>query len=191
VVEGAVEPLTTPEGRVLLLRKCGDAGEAYGAFRWPLTVGAEVVAPDWNPAPVCGWGLHGLPWACGDWGLLRGARWMVFSADPVDVVDIDGAKSKVRAARVEHIGTEASCVQFLSESCALQIARGRIDPALLPGSGDGYGSGSGYGYGSGDGYGYGYGFGYGYGYGDGYGYGSGDGSGSGDGYGYGEDLVTT
>jgi hypothetical protein len=190
---GPVGTLTNRAGRVLLLRKCGDGGEAHGGFRWPLTVGAEVVAPDWNPQPVCGGGLHGLPWGCGDWGLLTGSRWLVVSADPADVVDIDGHKSKARAARVEHIGTQETCVQFLAETADLRVARGAVDGRLLPGYGDGSGDGSGYGSGSGsgDGYGFGSGDGSGYGYGDGYGYGSGDGSGSGDGYGYGEDLVTT
>jgi hypothetical protein len=181
----AVGTLVDRNGRVLLLRKCGDRGESHGGFRWPMTVGAEVVAPDWNPKPVCGGGLHGLPWGCGDWGLLAGERWMVASADPADVVDIDGAKSKARAARVEHLGTRESCVQFLAEAADLRVTRGGVDPALMPGYGSGSGSGSGYG----SGYGYGYGSGDGYGYGYGYGYGDGSGSGYGSGYGDGEDVV--
>jgi len=32
---------------VLMLRTCGPDGESYGGFRWPLTVGATVEAPDW------------------------------------------------------------------------------------------------------------------------------------------------
>jgi hypothetical protein len=174
-------------GRVLLLRKCGDGGEAHGGFRWPLTVGAEVVAPDWNPNPVCGGGLHGLPWGYGDWGLLAGTRWLVVSADPADVVDIDGHKSKARAARVEHIGTQETCVQFLAEAADLRVARGAVDGQLLPGQLlPGYGSSDGDGYGSSDGDGYGDGYGYGYGDGDGSGYGDGSGSGYGYGYGYGD-----
>ena len=166
--------LTDKNGRVLLLRKCGDDGSSYNGFRWPMTVGAEVIAPDWNPRRVCGGGLHGLPWACGDWGLLDGTRWMVFSAAPNDVIDIDGAKSKARAGRVEHFGTQDSCLSFMAGAARLEVARGSIDGALLPGYGSG--DGSGYGSGSGSGSGYGYGDGSGYGYGDG----SGDGSGSGD-----------
>jgi len=194
-----VDQLTDKAGRLLLLRMCGDQGESYGGFRWPMTVGAGVTVPDWNPKPRCGGGLHGLVWACGDWGLLNGSRWMVFSADPADVVDIDGSKSKARCARVEHIGTQESCLAFMAAAARLQIARGAIDAELLPG----YGSGDGSGYGSGDGYGYGSGYGSGDGYGDGYGYGDGDGdgygygdgdgygSGDGDGYGYGSGDGTT
>ena len=91
-------------GRVLLLRRCQADGGAYGGFKWPLTVGAEVEAPDWNNRKSCGGGLHGLPWACGDWSLLDGSIDVVFSAAPADVVDIDGKKSKVRRARIEHVG---------------------------------------------------------------------------------------
>jgi hypothetical protein len=43
----------------LVLRVCGPNGESYNGFRWPLTVGAEVVAPDWNERAECGNGLHG------------------------------------------------------------------------------------------------------------------------------------
>jgi hypothetical protein len=176
----AVGQLTDKAGRILLLRVCGDNGESHNGFRWPMTVGAKVTAPDWDPTPRCGGGLHGLPWACGDWSLLKGTRWMVFSADPADVVDIDGQKSKVRDARVEHVGTKASCAQFITAAANVEVARGAIDTELLPGYGygSGYGDGYGYGYGYGDGYGYGYGSGYG----DGYGSGSGDGDGDGDGY---------
>ena len=92
--------------RVLFIRSCGPDGGSRSGFKWPLVVGAEVVAPDWNPAPVCGGGLHGLPWGRGNWDLTSEdvvARWLVFSADPADVVNIDNQKSKVRAARVEYV----------------------------------------------------------------------------------------
>ena len=181
-----VEPVA-PDGRVLLLRRCHAGGTSRNGFTWPLTVGAEVEAPDWNGRKACGGGLHGLPWACGDWGLLDGLVDVVFSADPADVVDIDGKKSKVRRARIEHVGPGA--VQFIASKFPMRFLRGELDPKLLPGSGDGsgYGDGDGYGYG----YGYGYGDGSGYGDGDGYGsgYGDGDGSGYGDGDGDGADVV--
>jgi hypothetical protein len=136
--------LVTTDGRVLLLRRCGVDGSAYGSFKWPLTVGAEVVAPDWNDRKKCGGGLHGLPWACGNWGLLEGAVDVVFSADPADVVDIDGAKSKARLARVEHVGPGA--VEFIASRAPMRFLRGHLDPKLLPGYGDGSGDGSGSGY---------------------------------------------
>lgn len=47
---------------VLIIKCVGKGGETYGGFMWPLTVGATVEAPDWNPEPECGGGLHGWPW---------------------------------------------------------------------------------------------------------------------------------
>lgn len=92
--------------RVLLVRQVGKGGESSYGFVWPLAVGAEVVAPDWEPTKACGHGLHGWPW-----GLSVGdgrepdyaATWMVVSADPRDVVDL-GGKAKCRACRVEYVG---------------------------------------------------------------------------------------
>lgn len=47
---------------VLLLRYVGKDGESFGGFKWPLTVGSGVEAPDWNTRVECGGGLHGWPW---------------------------------------------------------------------------------------------------------------------------------
>jgi hypothetical protein len=49
-------------------------GTSHGGFQWPLTVDAIVTAPDWNPRPVCGGGLHGLLDAIGGWNLLANAN---------------------------------------------------------------------------------------------------------------------
>jgi hypothetical protein len=81
-------------------------GSSYGGFKWPLTVGAEVIAPDWNEKAECGGGLHGWPWG---FSLGEGkspvweATWLVFGAQPDDVVDLDG-KVKVRRAVVRYVG---------------------------------------------------------------------------------------
>ena len=40
-----------------MLRR-SDGGKAYGGFQWN-PVGEWTEAPDWNPQPVCGGGLHG------------------------------------------------------------------------------------------------------------------------------------
>ena len=42
------------------MRTTDAQGRAHGGFQWPMEVGAIVTAPDWNPKPVCGGGLHGL-----------------------------------------------------------------------------------------------------------------------------------
>lgn len=76
-----------------LLRTCGSDGSSHGGFRWPLRVGAAVEAPDWDPSPRCGGGLHGLLSGEGDGSLLNwsaDAVWLVVEVDDDQVVDLDG-----------------------------------------------------------------------------------------------------
>ena len=49
------------DGEVLILRFVDKEGKSYGEFQHPMKVGAAVTAPDWNPAAVCGGGIHGWP----------------------------------------------------------------------------------------------------------------------------------
>ena len=119
----------------LVLRCCGPQGESYGSFRWPLAVGAEVVAPDWSARAACGNGLHGLLWGAGAAGLLNwdaDARWMVVGID--EWVDIDGNKVKAPSADVVLVGDRRAATDLI-------IALGG-DPALVVGSTltGGYGS---------------------------------------------------
>jgi hypothetical protein len=106
----------THDGAEVLILRCGPQdGRSYGGFQWPLTVGAEVSAPDWNPAPVCGGGLHG--WA---WGLSFGdgkepdwnGRWIVFGAKPADVVLVDG-KVKARSGVIRFVGEWQAATNFI------------------------------------------------------------------------------
>ena len=84
------------------VRTCGPDGEAHGGFVWPLEVGAVVHAPDWDPAPRCGGGLHINPWGMGDWSLLSDAddaSWLIVRYDPALAVSLDGGEAggKVKA----------------------------------------------------------------------------------------------
>jgi len=105
----------THTGTRVLIAKCvGANGETYGDFRWPLTVGAEVVAPDWCDDGECGGGLHGWPWlfAVGDGKEPDYAgTWLVFAARPEDVRDL-GGKVKARAGRVVCVGTYAQVAAY-------------------------------------------------------------------------------
>ena len=101
--------------REYFLRTCADDGTSHGGFRWPLDIGAEVEAPDWAPAPVCGNGLHGIRDGAGDGVFLSldpDAVWMVFSADAGTAIDL-GGKSKVGRARVEYVGDRSGAADFL------------------------------------------------------------------------------
>ena len=77
-----------------------DGKNSYNNFVWPLEVGAEVEAPDWNPEPKCGGGLHCLLDAQGGWPLLNGYYWAVLEFDEKDMVLIDGDKCKVRKCKI-------------------------------------------------------------------------------------------
>ena len=100
-------------GEVPVLRTCKPDGTSHGGFRWPLTVGAIVEAPDWNPKPTCGGGLHGLLRGEGNGSLLdwtEHAAWMVVAV--AEVVDLVG-KVKFPRCRVLHAGDRASATSLL------------------------------------------------------------------------------
>ena len=89
----------------LFLRTTDASGRAYGGFQWPLEVGATVTAPDWNPEPVCGGGLHGLLNGLGEsWHLsfADDAIWWIVEAD--DAVDLSG-KHKFPTCRIVAFGS--------------------------------------------------------------------------------------
>ena len=92
-------------------------GAAWGGFRWTLDEGAEVIAPDWDPTPVCGGGLHGLLNGAGNGSLINwstDAVWIVAEIpDDETVVDVDG-KVKVRRCIVRHVGVKTSAPEFLA-----------------------------------------------------------------------------
>ena len=93
------KPAPVPPAKVLVLRSCRADGGSHNGWKYPLTVGAMVEAPDWNPKAECGGGLHGLLWGQGDTSLLcwdSDAWWQVFECDAADVVEIDKAKCKFR-----------------------------------------------------------------------------------------------
>ena len=100
-----------------LLKTVKADGTARGGFQWPLDEGAEVTAPDWDPTPVCGGGLHGLLNGAGSGGLIdwsTDAVWIVAEIpDDETVVDLDG-KVKVRRCIVRHVGDKTSAPEFLA-----------------------------------------------------------------------------
>jgi len=69
-----------------------------------MRIGEWVEAPDWDPIPRCGGGIHGLLEARGDWMLLHGAWWQVYEVSPDDVVRIDNEKAKFRSGRLVYFG---------------------------------------------------------------------------------------
>ena len=101
----------------LILRTCAADMTSRGGFKWPES--GPVNAPDWNPAHVCGGGLHGLLWGEGDAGCLNmseSAKWIVFRAAVSDIAHGSGAltdKCKARAGTVEYCGSREGATSYL------------------------------------------------------------------------------
>jgi len=100
----------------LYLRTVNADYTSHGGFKWPREIGAVVEAPDWDPAPVCGGGLHGLPWGQGHLNLLSSADdavWLVVAAD--HAVRIDNAKSKFPRCTIVYVGSRDGACAYLLE----------------------------------------------------------------------------
>ena len=121
--------------KVLVIKCVSHDMKSYGGFQWPES--GPVEAPDWNGKAECGGGLHG--WA---WGLSVGdgmspdyqAKWLVFSADPRDVIDL-GGKVKCKKADVIMCGTYLECyLRVLPGQIAWTQQRGAASATGLSGA---------------------------------------------------------
>ena len=99
--------------KALMLRTCDADMSAHGGFVWPTS--GYVKAPDWNPKPVCGGGLHGALWGEGD-GLLfkwdSDAKWLVCGINKW--VDLDG-KVKTDRAYVLYCGDRLGATAYIQK----------------------------------------------------------------------------
>ena len=102
-------------GVTYLMRTCAADMTAHGGFRWPES--GLVECPDWDPAPTCGHGLHGLLMGAGDGSLLDwspAAKWLVVEVDAAVVVEIaGGGKVKVPGGIVVYCGERGGAVDYL------------------------------------------------------------------------------
>ena len=92
-------------GNVLIVKCVRSDGTSHGGFQWPES---GPVTPDtWSEEPTCeSGGLFGWPWGVGLGGGKQPdyqGRWIVFSAEPSDVVDLDD-KCKARCGNVVYCG---------------------------------------------------------------------------------------
>ena len=94
-----------------MLRTMDDDLCGYEGFQWR-NDGEWTIAPDWDPAPVCGGGLHGFLWGEGNGSLANwepDAIWAVVQIDTDGMVVLDnGQKVKVPTGLVIHTGTQKS-----------------------------------------------------------------------------------
>ena len=110
-----VSNYTVPEDCVLVLRSNTANDTSYNDFQWPHI--GHVSAPDWNPKPVCGYGLHGALWGVGDGNLFRfeeSAIWKVVEVESAAIVNL-GGKVKFPECTIVHSGTQKTATDFLKK----------------------------------------------------------------------------
>ena len=102
-----------------ILKTLPHDGKAYEGFQWALEVGATVKAPDWNPEPKCGGGLHG--WLKGEGnGRIghierEGCLWLVLETE--QVVNIDNEKVKFPECKILFVGGRIDATKLLRSLC--------------------------------------------------------------------------
>ena len=97
-----------------VLRNCKEGGVSHEGFTWPQ--GGLVEAPDWDPVPECGHGLHGWLEAAGDFSLGHGDGapvWIVVKVRRDEVVDL-GGKVKFPRGEVVYYGDVDGAVAYLA-----------------------------------------------------------------------------
>jgi hypothetical protein len=100
----------------LVLRTCDPDMTSFDGFKWPNE--GDVEAPDWDPKPECGHGLHGLFHGCGDATLLSDnsdTKWLVVKVLKDTTVDL-GGKVKFPKGIVVYAGTKEEAVKIIAEA---------------------------------------------------------------------------
>jgi len=100
---------------VLVLKRVSDRMEAYGDFLYPTE--GEVTAPDWDPTPTCGGGLHGYLWGegfCREEPEVPLHNWLVLEVAASDIVDL-GGKVKFPSGNVVYCGDLDGAARYLQE----------------------------------------------------------------------------
>ena len=108
----------------LILRTCCNSdGTSRHGFQWPTE--GSVEAPDWDPTPKCGGGLHGLLNGRGDPDLLdwtEETKWLLVEVDEGSLVDLKG-KIKFPKGDVVFFGDREAAIQTLAEKTGLKTVR--------------------------------------------------------------------
>jgi hypothetical protein len=100
---------------VYVLRGCDPDLKSKNGFQWPAS--GRVAAPDWDPEPKCGNGLHGFLRGEGDASLAPSddsARWLVVRVRESECVDLIG-KVKFPKGDVVFCGARSDAVAFIQK----------------------------------------------------------------------------
>ena len=114
--------------KVLVLRTCNADMTSRDGFVWPES--GPVAAPDWDPIPECGNGLHGLLRGEGDGGLLSwdpSAKWLVVEVPAAEIVALDGgAKVKFSRGVVVYAGDRLTATAIVAERHLASAVSGAV-----------------------------------------------------------------
>jgi hypothetical protein len=95
-------------------------------FQYP-GVGGIATAPDWDPKPECGYGLHGFLHGVGDAGLADwspSARWLVLKVETSSLVVLEGGeKVKFPSGEVCFVGDMKGATAYLDQVCPEALAK--------------------------------------------------------------------
>ncbi len=100
----------------LVMKVVGPDMRSYGGFLWPES--GYVEAPDWQPQPSCGKGLHGWlngqgDYPCQDFSSDCEAKWLILEVD--NFIALIG-KVKFQSCKVVHCGTRQSATDYLVQA---------------------------------------------------------------------------
>lgn len=107
----------------LALRVVSKDGTSYNGFQWPLDargnieVGATVTAPDWDPTPHCGNGLHGWLHGKGDHDVATiepDSIWLAVEPQG-EIIDL-AAKVKFASCVIRFAGGKHEAAQYVLEN---------------------------------------------------------------------------
>ena len=90
---------------------------AFKTFKWPESGPVECF--DWDPEPVCGFGLHGWLWGEGDISICSywnepTNKWLVVEVDSTLIVQFEG-KCKFPSGIVVYSGDRAVAVSMVAD----------------------------------------------------------------------------
>ena len=101
---------------VLVLRSCTADLTSHKGFKWPES--GPISAPDWEPTPKCGNGLHGWLWGEGDGSVGNydpDAKWLVVSVEESLLIDL-GGKVKYPSGEVVFCGDRFAAAKYVMEN---------------------------------------------------------------------------
>lgn len=99
---------------VLVLRACHSDMSSSNDFVWPAA--GYVEAPDWEPTPVCGNGLHGWQHGHGEGNVSNfwddDCKWLIVKVKVKDLINL-GDKVKFKCGKVVFCGDRKGATDYL------------------------------------------------------------------------------